>query len=106
MLDLSKIYKDNYYEVRLIDGTELKLKRPTQAMVEVAMEMMNDDTNDKEAVKRISQLFARILNRNTDDKVFTREDLIEEYDINIIVYVIKDYFEYWNKEVADKVDFQ
>ena len=35
MLDLSKIYKDNYYEVKLIDGTELKLKRPTQMMIQM-----------------------------------------------------------------------
>lgn len=30
MLDLQKTVKDLFYELKLIDGTELRLKRPTQ----------------------------------------------------------------------------
>lgn len=106
MLDLSKLYKDKYYEVRLIDGTELKLKRPTQAMIEYTIDMAELENNDKEAVKSVSNMFCRILNRNTDNKQFSREDIIEDYDLAVIVYVIKDYFAFWEKEVIEKVDFQ
>ena len=37
MLDLTTIYKDVYFELKMFDGTVLKIKRPTQAMAEFAV---------------------------------------------------------------------
>jgi len=75
MLDLSKIGKDKYYEVRLIDGTELKLNRPTQRMLEfmLTIQDMANDNKDMETIKAFNELFAWILNRNTEGKVYKAE---------------------------------
>lgn len=106
MLDLTKIYKEKFYEIKLIDGTELKLKRPTQAMVEYTLTLKDNKDDDKETLHAISGMFVRVLNRNTEDRVFTREEVDEEYDTQIIAYVIQDYFDFWQRDVNEKVDFQ
>jgi len=106
MLDLTKIYKEKYYEIKLIDGTELKLKRPTQAMVEYTLNLRDLKDNDKETLHAITGMFVRVLNRNTEDRVFTNEEIDNEYDTQIIAFVIQDYFEFWQKDVNEKVDFQ
>lgn len=107
MLDLSKIGKDKYYEVRLIDGTELKLNRPTQRMLEfmLTIQDMANDNKDMETIKAFNELFAWILNRNTEGKVYKAEQIADEYDFAIIGLLIKDYFSFWNEDTANIVNF-
>ena len=107
MLDLSKIGKNKYYEVRLLDGTELKLNRPTQRMVQFMLNIqdMANDNKDLETIKAFSELFAWILNRNTEGKIYKAEQVADEYDFAIIGLLIKDYFSFWNEDTADIVNF-
>lgn len=107
MLDLSKIGKNKYYEVRLIDGTELKLNRPTQRMLQYMINIQDlaNDNKDMETIKAFNELFAWILNRNTDGKVYKAEQIADEYDFAIIGLLIKDYFSFWNEDVANIVNF-
>ena len=103
MLDLSKIGKNKYYEVRLIDGTELKLNRPTQRMLQFMLNIqdMAKDNKDMETIKAFNELFAWILNRNTEGKVYKAEQIADEYDFAIIGLLIKDYFSFWNEDTAN-----
>ena len=107
MLDLSKIGKNKYYEVRLIDGTELKLNRPTQRMLQYMINIQDlaNDNKDMETIKAFNELFAWILNRNTDGKVYKAEQIADEYDFAIIGLLIKDYFSFWNEDTANVVNF-
>ena len=108
MLDLSAI-KKNYYEIKLVDGTELNLDKPTQAMVEFCINAMNMAKGDEvniEAIHALASLFAKILNRNIEGKKFSEEQLSDEYDYQLIAYVIKDYFDYWSAESNKQVVFQ
>ena len=107
MLDLTVISKQ-LYEIKLLDGTVLKLKRPSQGLVEYIISLRNyvEDKDEEELVSAFGELFTRILNNNTAKKVFKEEELVEEYDFTLISMVIEDYFKYWNEEVADEVDFQ
>lgn len=105
MLDLTA-FEGEYYEVRLIDGKELKLKRPTQGMYVVVMQMQELAGDVAKSLPAIMQLFARVLNRNTANLIFTLDELEESYDVTIAIYLIKDYFTYWSQEVKDKVNFQ
>ena len=107
MLNLRALAEENFYEIKLLDGQELKLKRPSQAMYEFLLTLDKLKESDQAAViNGFSSLFERILNRNVDGAHFTKEQLIEEYDFKVISYVITDYFNYWNEEVNDKVNFQ
>lgn len=107
MLDLSNIGKDKYYEVRLIDGKELKLNRPNQKMIQflINIQSMANDNKDLETIKAFSELFAWILNRNTEGIVYDSEKLANEYDFSLIGLLIKDYFEFWNEDTAKIVNF-
>lgn len=104
MLDLGGII-ENYYEVRLLDGKELKLKRPTQAMIE-SISVMDKLTDNTEILRGFSRLFARILNRNTEGLVFKSEDLVEQYDFTVVMLLVKDYFNYWREDTEKQVNFQ
>lgn len=104
MLDLGGIV-ENYYEVRLLDGKELKLKRPTQAMIE-SISVMDKLTDNTEILRGFSRLFARILNRNTEGLVFKSEDLVEQYDFTVVMLLVKDYFNYWREDTEKQVNFQ
>lgn len=109
MLDLALINneKENLYEVRLLDGTELHIKRPTQAMVEQTLYIQNlaEDEKQADTIVELAHLFTKILNRNLEGKEFKEEKLAEEYDFQTIGFVVGDYFNYWNKEVEERVNF-
>lgn len=106
MLDLT-ITNKNYYEIRLLDGTELHLKRPTQAMVQYTLILkgLADNNKEVETMDAITNLFARILNRNVEGKKYDGKELAEEYDFEVVSYVIGDYFNFWNKEIEEQVNF-
>lgn len=107
MLDLTVNNKE-YYEIRLVDGTELHLRRPTQSMMQftLVLKELANNGNDIETMDALTQLFARILNRNIDGKTYKAEELAEEYEFATVSYVIGDYFKYWNKEIEEQVFFQ
>ena len=107
MLDLTNIYANKTYDVKLFDGTEIHLKRPTQAIQEflVNLQSININENAKEAMDGVMSVFLRILNRNTDGRTFTLEEVENEYDVTIAMFVIQDYFQFWTKDVESQVDF-
>ena len=107
MLDLT-LLNDKFYELRLLDGTELKLNRPTQAMVQLTLTIQELSQADKrtDTINALTELFTAVLNRNTDGKTYSAAQLAKEYDFGTINFVIEDYFNFWNKEVEEKVNFQ
>lgn len=109
MLDLTTAFGKNEYEIKLLDGRTLQLKRPTQAIQQTILEilpMVKDKEDEAKAIPLIVELFVRILNRNVNDIEFTNDEIEDEYSLEIMVYVIQDYFIHWNKEIADNVNFQ
>ena len=108
MLDLSVI--NIPYELILEDGTKLHLKRPTQSLQEAIVKLKpliaKPEKNLVQVMDASLEIFTRILNRNTEDVEFDVEQVKEEYDMTIAMLVVNDYFAYWNKEVAQKVNFQ
>ena len=105
MLDLNMM-NDKFYEVRLLDGKQLKLGRPTQKMYEQIMEIQDKKTTDAETLRMFARVFAAILNRNTEHIKFNANELSQVYDFAVIGLVIKDYFSFWNKEIKDNINFQ
>jgi hypothetical protein len=108
MLDLQKTVKEMFYDIKLIDGTELQLKRPKQGMVEfvVGLQGYVNSNKELEVIDGFKKIFVDILNRNINNVTFSADDIGEEYDISIIAMVIKDYFQFWNDDMQKQVDFQ
>lgn len=108
MLDLTTALKTPLYEIKTMDGEVLELKRPTQALQETILSLGGsniENLDDDASIHIMMEIFVRILNRNTAGRVFTFEEVSEEYDVVIAIVVINDYFAYWNKEIAENVNF-
>lgn len=106
MLDLTA-QTTKLYEIKLLDGQVLELKRPTQAMQETTLKLNGLGSNNaKEVFTILLNLFARILNRNEQGIQYKEKELAENYDVALMTTVIKDYFDYWNTEIQDTVNFQ
>lgn len=109
MLDLTTAFQTAPYQIKLFDGSILNLKRPTQALYQSLMDvlpMVSDGDDKMKALPVMMDIFTRILNRNEEGKHFAQDEISDEYDIMIVTYVIRDYFEYWNKEMTEQVNFQ
>lgn len=104
MLDL-KQFQQKILEVGILDGTTLKLKKPSQKMV---ISMIALDETLKESTDPVEQLDAyvtvlqEILNNNVGGRKFTREEIETEYDLEIGQVLIDAYLEFVNKLNSQK----
>lgn len=101
MLDLGKI-KQDLYKIKLADGTILKIKKPTQAMLLTMVEFRNAD--EKEDIELLGDLYAlmlRIFNRNTNDIEFSMEDMQEMFALETALIVLKDYMDFSFKQLGE-----
>ena len=110
MLDLQKISSDAY-EIKWLDGTVLRLLKPSRAMEISFLEIFNQDKDEKAALKTIHNLAFQIFSRHepvyVDKKGFfnklmgkkelleiTKED-VEKIHYNILFEMLKEYFDYY-----------
>ena len=94
MLDLSKLTQE-YYSIKLVDKTILKIKKPTQEILKTMVEIQNtDNTDDFEILDIIYDVMFKIFNRNADNRSFTREEIEEMLSVEIVVMVLKDYLSF------------
>lgn len=101
MLDLGKI-KQDLYKIKLADGTILKIKKPTQAMLLTMVEFRNAD--EKEDIELLGDLYAlmlRIFNRNTNDIEFSMDDIQEMFALETALIVLKDYMDFSFKQLGE-----
>lgn len=108
MLDLSILDNSELFEIKLIDGRELTLKRPTQSLQAYLFNLLDEkkQVDDSHMLEYVFSAFTRVLNRNTQGITFSEEELCDEYGIEIAAIVINNYFTYWNNDTASRVDFQ
>lgn len=107
MLDLAAL-NAHLYQIKMADGVTLTLKRPTQALYQYIIkigELTKGDV-DEGIINQAMEIFAAILNRNTQDVTFSLGELEKEYDFTVALMVISDYMKYYAEEIANKVNFQ
>lgn len=101
MLDLGKL-KQDLYKIKLADGTILKIKKPTQAMLLTMVEFRNaDEKEDIELIGDLYVLMLRIFNRNTNDIEFSMEDMQEMFALETALIVLKDYMDFSFKQLGE-----
>lgn len=101
MLDLRKI-KQDLYKIKLADGTILKIKKPTQAMLLTMVEFRNaDEKEDIELLGDLYVLMLRIFNRNTNDIEFSMDDIQEMFALETALIVLKDYMDFSFKQLGE-----
>ena len=108
MLDLTTAFGNQTYEIKLFDGSVLHLQRPTQGIQQTMLDLapvVKDSTKAAKAIPTIIKVFVDILNRNAEGKTFEVKDVTADYSFEVVMYVINDYFQFWNKEIAERVNF-
>lgn len=90
MIDLSK-RKQELYKIKLEDGTILKLKKPTQAMLMTMIDLSQEKEDENEVLKGVFSILTRVFNRNTDNRVFSQEEIQEMLDVEIAMEILQDY---------------
>lgn len=101
MLDLNKI-KQECYKIKLVDGTVLKLKKPTQAMLITLYDMKDiADSEDVEMLEKLYEFLLRIFNRNLNDITYTKDDIEEILDIKTAMIFLQDYFDFHYKQLGE-----
>ena len=107
MLDLTAL-NANLYQIKMADSNTLTLKRPTQALYQSIIKIgeLAKGEIDEGIINQAMEIFARVLNRNTDNKSFSLGELEKEYDFTVALMVISDYMKYYAEEIANTVNFQ
>lgn len=90
MIDLSK-RKQELYKIKLEDGSVLKLRKPTQAMLMTMIDLSQEKEDEVEVLNGVFAVLTRVFNRNTDNRVFSQEEVQEMLDIETGMEVLQDY---------------
>lgn len=70
------------------------------------MGKLSQGDKTEELIDECMKILVRILNRNTENKLFTEEAVKEDYDFTIAMMVMSDYMQYYAQEVTKQVNFQ
>lgn len=94
VLDLS-VYSQETFDITMLDGSVLHIKKPSQAIVIEMMRLSNVATDNQIALlEGMTEICAIILNNNQEGKTFTEEWIIENLDITLITAIVKGYTDY------------
>lgn len=110
MLDLQRISSDAY-EIKWLDGTVLRLQKPTRAMEISFLEVFNQEMDEKAALKTLHNLAFQIfsmhepvyvekkgffnkLTRKKELLEITKED-VEKIHYNTLFELLQEYFDHY-----------
>lgn len=84
-LDLT-VFKEDTFDIKLLDGSMIKIKKPSQKMFMefIAYQDMKTD-NQEEVIQALDILIIKIINNNTDGKEFTIEQLDFTFDMKLAI---------------------
>lgn len=97
MLDLT-VLNEQYFEIKLLDGSVINLKKPSQSLLMKFMGFKQDASELK--TEDIIEIVLSILNNNKENKELKTED-IENYDIGILMAIIQGYAEFINEVMGN-----
>jgi hypothetical protein len=95
MLDLS-VFQEKTLDIKLLDGSIIKIKKPTQALIIEVMKLrgINEQDDGVEIISTLSGLVHKILNSNNTGKTFTKEFIDETLDFNMCMAIVQAYGEF------------
>lgn len=99
-LDL-RVFQEEYFELTLLDGTVIHLRKPTQAIMLKLMEISTIDKKDAVGIlAAFVDVVATILGNNREGRKFAAED-IADYGFAMQKAIIETYTEFANEVMAD-----
>jgi len=105
MLDLS-VFKKEYLEIKLFDGSVVNIGKPSQRLVidMMAVQQTFEDLNAnpenhkvEDILNEFNQILLKILNNNKEEKKFTIKYIESNFDLEIGNVFISEYMEFVNQ---------
>ncbi|MEL7646977.1 MAG: hypothetical protein AAGU76_02735 [Sedimentibacter sp.] len=106
MIDLS-ILNNKTFDIRLKDGTELNIRKPSKELFNDTFKMIKLIEANSEEDKIIGVLYnflARAFNRNTNGIKLTQQQVEDELELDVAMYVTKEYWKFV-QEVMQDINF-
>lgn len=100
MLDLT--LQKELYKIKWVDGEILKLNPPTQRVYNHILQMQNQ-IDEAEMLESVYETTKEIINNNTSRKVVEN---IADLGLDTCLLVVQDYFNFYTKQMNEKVVFQ
>jgi hypothetical protein len=103
MIDLS-IINNKTFDIRLNNGTELNIRKPNNEMLKDAYKMANLMQANGEEDKNLDLIYfflTKMFNRNINDLKFSRQQVENEVDIDVAMYLIKAYQSFITEVIQD-----
>lgn len=100
MLDLT--LQKELYKIKWVDGEVLKLNPPTQKVYNRILNMQNQ-TDEEEMLESVYETTKEIINNNTSRKVVEN---ITDLSLDTCLLVVKDYFDFYTKQMNEQISFQ
>ena len=100
ILDLTT-FKEELFELKLLDGTTIFLSKPNQAMFMKLIAFKGIDKTDPQGVlNTLTEMVLTILNSNTAQRKFSAED-IADYSFDMQQAIIMGYTGFVNEAMAN-----
>lgn len=103
MIDLKEL-SNKTFDIRLTDGTELKIRKPSNELFRGTLKMvklMEANGEDDKKISAIYDFLLKMFNRNVNEIKFTQSQLEEMIDIDVAMYLIKEYQAFLTEAVQD-----
>lgn len=100
MLDLTLQRK--LYEIKWVDGAVLKLNPPTQKQY-LDIERIQNASEYKDIISSVYDTTSEIINNNTEKRVVEN---VTELGLDTCLLILQDYFNFYQKQIAENAVFQ
>ena len=106
MLDLTQLVNKTF-DLKIDENTVLNIRKPNNELFKDTFKMIKLIEANKEEDKIISVVYnfiMKVFNRNLNDKKFTQQEIENLLDIDVAMYIIKEYFNFV-QEIAEDITF-
>ncbi|GEM_PF-3450342 len=103
MIDLSML-NNKTFDITLQDGTVLNIRKPSNELFKETfkmIELIKKNGEEKNIVNAIYIFLTKVFNRNFNDIKFTQQQVENLIDIDISMYLIKEYQNFLTEVIQD-----
>lgn len=103
MIDIREL-NNRTFDITLQDGTILNIRKPSNELFKqtfTMIELIQKNGEEKNVVNAIYIFLTKVFNRNLNEIKFTQIQIEEMIDIDVAMYLIKEYQNFLNEVMQD-----
>lgn len=103
MIDIREL-NNRTFDLTLQDGTILNIRKPSNELFKqtfTMIELIQKNGEEKNVVNAIYIFLTKVFNRNLNNIKFTQQQIEEIIDIDVAMYLIKEYQNFLNEVMQD-----